>query len=738
MGHGLSPPGRRYVEVALQARTARVGHLLTYAVPADWAVVPGQVVWVPLQRRADVGVVVGVTDRRPAFPTREILAVLTPEPPLALFQLELARWIAGRYACAVADALFSFLPPDARRAPRIAPAEGALDRLRELSAGRALLAALGRRRSLDLATAARAAMQPGLAALLRAGLVVSCSPALPCRQAALPPLELDPATSTLEPAQEGAFDAIRQAIDAAEPASFLLHGVTGSGKTHVYLHAVRHALSLGRQALVLVSDISLVPAAEQRFGEWFPGRTAVVHSERTPVEQRESWRRIAAGEARVVIGARSALFAPLRDLGLIVVDEEHETAYKQVDGSPTYHAREVALELGRLTGAPVVLGSATPDVCTYERALRGEHQLLRLPQRYTMIGAGPGEAAAGGELPHVQIVDLRAELAAGNSGMFSSALLSALTQVLDVGDQAILFLNRRGTATCVTCRECGHTVTCPDCLLPMIYHGDLDLLLCHHCNRRRRPPARCPGCGGARIRYLGVGTQRVEDEVRHHFPAARLLRWDRDTAARRGAHARMWEAFSRGEADVLVGTQMVAKALDFPRVTLVGVVLADGGLHLPDYRAAERSFQLLTQVAGRAGRGTRAGRVIVQTYTPQHYAIQAARQHHYEAFAERELAFRAEHAYPPYRRLARLIYAAPDEVRCWRECGRVLRALRARIASRGPRDAQVFGPAPAYFRRLRGEYRWQVLVSAAAPERLLADYRFPTGWTVDVDPVSVL
>jgi primosomal protein N' (replication factor Y) (superfamily II helicase) len=547
--------------------------------------------------------------------------------------------------------------------------------------------------------------------------------------------------SRLERAQEDAFQAVREAIDVGEPTTFLLHGVTGSGKTHVYLHAVRHALGLGRQALVLVSDISLVPAAEQRFEAWFPDRIAVVHSERSPLEQRDSWRRIASGDARVILGARSALFAPLRDLGLIVVDEEHETAYKQADVAPSYHAREVAQRLGCLAGAPVVLGSATPDVCTYAKAQAGELRLLRLPQRYRVrsgdLDTREGEGAAGA-LPGVQIVDLRAELAEGNSSMFSRALTGALGEALEAGEQAILFLNRRGTATCVTCRECGHTVACPDCSLPMVYHADLEVLLCHHCNRRRTPPARCPGCAGARIRYLGVGTQRVEREVERLFPAARLLRWDRDTAARRGAHARLWQAFGQGEADVLVGTQMVAKALDFPRVTLVGVVLADGGLHLPDYRAAERAFQLLTQVAGRAGRGSRDGRVIVQTYSPQHYAIQAARLHDYEAFAERELAFRAEHGYPPYRRLARLVYSAAEEVDCWRECGRVLRALRQRASVQRLPDTQLYGPAPAYFRRLRGEYRWQVLLGATAPERLLEDLHLPSGWSIDVDPVSLL
>jgi primosomal protein N' (replication factor Y) len=736
VGNGLKRTSG-YAEVALQARAARVGHPLTYAVPAGWWLAPGQLVWAPLQERAVVGVVTRVGQAAPAFATRPLLAVLSEAPVLAPWQLQLATWMAERYACRVAEALAGFLPPDTRQL-RLVLAEGAAAALTEHPGGAALLRAFRRYRSgVPLTTAAKALTVPTLAALLGAGLVRP-APVPPLAPTPLPPVALPPPASCLTPAQHAAYTAIRQALEAREPASFLLHGITGSGKTHVYLHAMRDVLARGQQAVLLVSDISLVPAAEQRLAEWFPGLVAVLHSARTPAEQRTAWRRIAAGEARVVLGARSALFAPLRDVGLVIVDEEHEAAYKQSDLSPCYHAREVALKLGELNRAVVVLGSATPDVCTYQRARLGEHRLLVLPQRYEPRHTDRATQAPAGRLPAVQIVDLRAELAAGNTGLFSRALLAELARTLDLGNQAILFLNRRGTATCVTCRDCGHTVACADCLLPMIYHGDLDALLCHHCNRRRRPPASCPGCQSRRIRYLGAGTQRVAEEVRRHFPGARLLRWDRDTAAQGGAHARLWETFARGEADILVGTQMVAKGLDFPRVTLVGVVLADTSLYLPDYRASERAFQLLMQVAGRAGRGAQPGRVIVQTYSPQHYAIQAARQHDYRLFFERELAFRREHAYPPFRRLARLLYTDPDETRCWRECGRVLRLLRARLAAQSLEGVQLFGPAPAFLRRLRGRYRWQILISAPVPERLLAACPLRAGWTVDVDPASLL
>ncbi len=741
MGDDLTATAPSYVEVALLARHARLGRVLTYEVQAPWQVQPGQAVWVPLGPRTEVGVAVRVGVPEPDFSTRPLLAVLGDRPLVSPLQLELAEWLAARYACSVAEALAGCIPPPARAAPRVRLAPGASAALRAQPGGAALLARFGRRRLLRLVEAAAAATPEAVGEALALGLLEADLP-VPERQCGpLPPVALPEPASALTSAQEAVYMAIRRVLDARQPGSFLVHGVTGSGKTHVYLHAARRAVEQGRQVLVLVSDISLVPAAEQRFAAWFPGLVAVVHSQRTPAELARAWARVAAGEARVVVGARSALFAPFVDLGLIVVDEEHESAYKQQDATPCYHARDVALRLGELARAAVVLGSATPDVCTYLRAREGAHRLLVLAERYGGPAVGRARAATGqglgASLPRVQVVDLRAELAAGNTSMFSRALAAALGRALDQGDQAILFLNRRGTATCVTCRDCGHTIGCHDCSLPMIYHGDLESLLCHHCNHRRRPPERCPACGGRRIRYLGVGTQRVAEEVRRRFPGARLLRWDRDTVAQRGAHERLWAAFAAGEADVLVGTQMVAKGLDFPRVTLVGVVLADASLHLPDYRAAERAFQLLTQVAGRAGRGSQPGQVIVQTYCPQHYAVQAARLHDYDTFAARELAFRREHAYPPYQRLARLLYSDPDEARCWRESGRALRLLRARAAETG-QEARLLGPAPAFLRRLRGRYRWQITVVAPEPERLVAGLALPSGWTVDIDPESLL
>jgi primosomal protein N' (replication factor Y) len=531
---------------------------------------------------------------------------------------------------------------------------------------------------------------------------------------------------TLTLPQQVAARRILTAIEKRQHMAFLLHGVTGSGKTHIYLDAVDCALQHDRQAIVLISEIALTTELVRSFEQRFPGRIALMHSRLTTAEHRRAWERIRRGEADVVIGSRSALFAPVRRPGLVVLDEEHEWTYKQ-EMSPRYHAREVALWWGQLAKAPVVLGSATPDVESYYRAERNRYVLLRLPDRYL---ANP--------LPPVQVVDMRDELKAGNTSIFSRPLAAALEETLGRGEQALLFLNRRGTATCVTCRDCGHVVACRRCDVPLVYHRTDETLVCHRCNRRQPSPGRCPGCGGARIRYLGLGTQRVESELVARFPDLRVARWDRDATTQRGAHERIWQAFEAGEIDVMIGTQMIAKALDFPRVTLVGVVLADVGLFLPDFRAGERAFQLLTQMAGRTGRGPLGGRAIVQTYSPDHYAIQAAAGHDYASFYQREIAFRRAHGYPPLGRLVRLVYTGSGQDRCLRETAKVRNVLDEETSRQGIADIQILGPAPCFNRRLRGRERWQILLRGDRFARLLDRVQLPPGWSIDVDPVSLL
>jgi len=538
--------------------------------------------------------------------------------------------------------------------------------------------------------------------------------------------------------QLAVWEPIRQRLAAGGGEAFLLHGVTGSGKTEIYLRACEHILERGGTAIVLVPEISLTPQTTARFVGRFPGRVGVLHSGLGAGERFDTWRRARRGDLRVIVGARSALFAPVPDPGLIVVDEEHDDSYKEQDGPVRYHAREAALEYARRLGAVCLLGSATPDVVTYHRARRGEVRLLELPLRIFPEATGRRGSAgrASGAMPPVHIVDMRQELRLGNTSLFSRRLAAALGETLDAGQQAILFLNRRGAATYVFCRDCGWVARCPRCATPLTHHPASDALRCHHCGYRRRPPTTCPQCGGDRVRYFGAGTQRIQAEVEARFPGARTLRWDWDVTRRKGAHDVILAHFAAHRADVLIGTQMLAKGLDLPLVTLVGIVSADTGLHLPDYRAAERTFQVLTQVAGRAGRGQAEGQAILQTYHPEHPAIRAAAAHDYRAFYETELRHRRQLGYPPFRRLVRLVYRATSTERVERETARLAGRLR-RDAERRAAAVEVVGPTPCFFTRRQGMTRWQILLRGDEPAALVPD-DLPQGWTVDVDPVSLL
>jgi primosomal protein N' (replication factor Y) len=478
-----------------------------------------------------------------------------------------------------------------------------------------------------------------------------------------------------------------------------------------------------------VPEISLTPQTIERFAARFPNRVAVLHSQLSLREQFDEWQSIRDGEFDVVIGPRSAIFSPQPNLGLIVVDEEHEWTYKQQEQSPRYHARDVAIKLAELTGAAVILGSATPDVETYYHAQQGDYHLLRLPER-VVAGGGPS-------LPRTEVVDLREELKRGNRSIFSAALSGAIETVLAKREQAILFLNRRGAATSVQCRDCGYVLTCRRCEISLSYHLAEDSLLCHQCNQRSPVPQTCPRCGSRRIRYLGIGTQKLEQEVRQDFPGARLLRWDSDVTRGKNSHQVILDRFRKHEADILIGTQMVAKGLDLPRVTLVGVISADTSLNLPDFRAGERTFQLLSQVAGRAGRSILGGRVIIQTYAPEHYAIQAAAGHDYDTFYGEELAYRKQLHNPPFTRLASLTYTHTNDVACQKAAERMKQRIIEERDRRGIADLSLIGPAPAFIHRRRGRYRWQLVLRSSDPSAILSQIPIPQGWTVDIDPVGL-
>ena len=535
--------------------------------------------------------------------------------------------------------------------------------------------------------------------------------------------------------QEEALSQIFAALEGRPGShrSFLLHGVTGSGKTEVYIRALERCVAMGKQGIFLVPEIALTPQTLHRLNARFPGRVAIVHSGLPLGAQFDQWWRIRQGEYDVVVGARSALFAPVPDLGLIVIDEEHEWTYKQEE-SPRYHAREAALHLVELLGAKVVMGSATPDVESYYWAKAGKYQLLELPQRVPTPNHSPSFRQ---QLPRVELCNMRLELMEGNRSIFSRALSSALKQCVAQNHQAILYLNRRGAATVVQCRECAFVARCHRCSVTLTYHATVSRLLCHLCNRRSAIPTRCPQCGSLRIRYLGLGTQRVVEELTQLLPHTPVMRWDMDAVRGKGAHQQILERFSRGEAQVLVGTQMVTKGLHVPNVTLVGVILADLGLNLPDFRAAERAFQLLCQVAGRAGRGAVPGRAVIQTYDPENYAVKAAANQDYEALYETELQYRQQLDNPPFNQLVHMVYLHPTLEACQRGAQGMARLLRHKIATQGLADVNVVGPAPAFRQRLRGKFRWHIVLQGLKLQSFLEDVPIPDGWVVDVDPVTV-
>ena len=540
---------------------------------------------------------------------------------------------------------------------------------------------------------------------------------------------------TLTREQADAVARIREALDdpSARPRSFLLHGVTGSGKTEVYIRAIQRVVERGEQAIFLVPEISLTPQTLERLTSRFPGRVAVIHSRLTPRQKFDQWWRIREGGYDVVVGPRSALFAPLPSLGLVVIDEEHEWTYKQEEAQPLYHSRKVALELSRLTGAVVLMGSATPDVETYHRAQRGGHRLLELPHRVQTLDSRKTPALA-----QVEICDMRRELREGNRSIFSRGLAQGLRDCVNAGRQAILFLNRRGSAPIVQCRDCGYVANCPRCSVSMTYHAAAERLFCHRCNRRSRLPRHCRQCGSERIRQLGIGTQRVVDEVAALLPGVRVERWDADATRSGVSSDEIMRRLQNGEIQVLVGTQLVAKGLDVPNVTLVGVILADVGLYLPDFRSGERSFGLLCQVAGRAGRGEEPGRVIIQTYSPDNPAILAAADQDYAAMYRQEVQGRQELGNPPFNQLVHLVYQDVNATLCQRQATAMARELRQRVYAQGLTDVDVVGPAPGIPSRLRGRYRWHLVVRGRELHRFLENLSFPRGCTVDVDPAHVM
>ncbi|MEM6331181.1 MAG: primosomal protein N', partial [Planctomycetota bacterium] len=679
---------------------------------------------------------------------KALQAVVDPQSLLSPAMLRLTEWMAGRYLCPWGQVLEAVVPSGVRG--------GAGTRQVVLLSAPTHVAA--RLATLDLPEKQRRVMQalvasPKPLAVKQLAARAGCTTApintlrkkglIEAKTERLDTGELEQlhvqreAPRELNDDQRPALAAIAAALDGRRHQTILLHGVTGSGKTEVYIQAIERVVSFGLQAIVLVPEISLTPQTVGRFRARFDS-IAVLHSHQSDVERHRHWRRIASGAVQVVVGARSAVFAPTRRLGLIVVDEEHENSFKQ-DSAPRYHARDVAMQRARDERAPVVLASATPSLESWQHARAGRYRLVSMPRRVNNL-----------PLPAVRVVDLREEAHRRRGvGAISRPLHQAIEAALRDGGQVILLLNRRGYSTHVQCPGCGYAVKCPDCDVAMTFHKQDRCLLCHWCDRRQAPPTACPDCKSAAIRYGGLGTQRLEAEVNARFPGHRCLRMDADSMRRPGSHQQALDAFRRGDAPILLGTQMIAKGLDFPNVTVVGVISADTSLHLPDFRAAERTFHLVTQVAGRTGRSERGGRVLVQTFDPEHPAIAAAARHDYAAFAAGELPAREALGYPPFGSVVRLVARGEAEKTVEAVAGQLADALREAGLGEAPGGAafRVLGPAPAPLAKLRGAYRYHVQLHCPdgallrdATAGVLAKSRPHEGVTVtvDVDPVDML
>lgn len=654
--------------MAVEAARGIARETYTYSVPEGLDVVPGHRVTVPFGRRSTYGFVVSLSTDDPGVETKSITTA-GADPLLLPHQVELARLVADHYWLPVVEVIRAMLPPRVRSTG----SAGSGASSRQTRHSRLLELALG------------------------------------------PPPAPEPIELTAE--QDAALEVI------AGNASTLLHGVIASGKTEVYLAAAEQALAQGLRVLLLVPEISLTPQLVRRVRRRLDAPLALLHTQLTELERAQQWWRARRGDAQVVLGSRSAVFAPIPRLGLICLDEEGSAAYKQ-DRTPRYETGWVARRLASVTGAKLVMGSATPAVATYHEAKQGTIALATMAHRVR------------GHNAEVELVDMRDEAAEGNRQPLSRRLVEAVTRTLDDEEQTILYLNRRGLATYVMCRDCGRSVNCLGCSVALVQHAEIGGLVCHYCGYARQMPSVCDHCGSRNVRALGMGTQRLEAMVKRLWPQARVLRLDSDIARGPDSYFRVWEAFSERRADILVGTQLVTRGLDLPAVTCVGVVDADLPLHFPDYRSAENTFALVAQVAGRAGRDGRASRVIVQTSNPEHYALRAAADGDYEEFYAAELPARKAFVFPPFAELAVLTRTDRDDGKAAAAAREAADSIASGLLKDGIDGIRVMGPSPAFIHRLRAEYRWQVTLKGDRLER--ARHLAPKGkdWSYDIDPTT--
>jgi primosomal protein N' (replication factor Y) (superfamily II helicase) len=734
------------------------GRELDYEIPECFLslVAVGSRVIIPVRGRRAIGTVLELLDQSAVPGIKPIESVVEPEAATSPALMKLGRWMADYYCAPLASVMRSILPPTIRGEKiagkkirmaglskklsveeidhfiKKAPKRGALLRALAESSDRISVAEL---------LASSGSSESSLRALIASGYVDLEQKRVYSsgngRDSVLPGK-----IPELNPDQRRVVGELLDAVACPEEKKgrnpFLLHGVTGSGKTEVYLRLLAKVLESGRSAIVLVPEISLTPQTVERFRSRFDHAggggvgVAVLHSHLTEAERREAWLQLQRGEARIAIGARSAVFAPMANLGLIIVDEEHENTYKQEE-TPRYHARDVAVMRGMLEGCSVLLGSATPSIESYRNAVSGKYRLLELPRR-----------ADGQVMPLIRVVDLRLQgKRAKSDGGLSAPLQMAITRRLELDQQTILFLNRRGFATAMLCERCGHVCKCPNCSLAMTFHRAAERLACHLCGHTSIPPSRCPECGDPGIRHSGIGTQRVEESIRKSFPKARIARMDADTMTRRGSYEEVLGKFRARQIDILVGTQMIAKGLDFPNVTLVGIINADIGLHSPDFRAGERTFQLLTQVAGRAGRGETEGEVIVQTFSPGSPSLQHARHHDFSGFYEQEIAFREAFQHPPFSRMLMVrIRSFSAE-----KASRTATLASAWLREKAPPSVEVSEAALAPLEKSHGQYRYHVILKAPSGvvlgrlgHDLASSFKIPEKvvMTLDVDPYSMM
>jgi primosomal protein N' (replication factor Y) len=740
-------------------------HAYTYAVPDKLQphVAVGKRIVAPFGRgdRATVGFCVGLTETAPGREVKELVRVLDDVPLLSPNLLRLTRWMADYYLCGWGQILNVVVPAGAKEKAgtraatfleAVPAAELAQPPAKVTAKQQTVLEELRRhehplelRQLMRLAKCGTGPVEMLVSKGLARRVVrrIDTVQANACRLAGDDGARAVKGEAAdrlvLNRDQQGAWATLQPAVRGGGFQAFLLHGVTGSGKTELYLRAIEEVIQQGKEALVLVPEISLTPQTIQRFQGRF-GEVAVLHSHLGNAERGAHWRRIAGGLVKIVVGARSAVFAPARNLGLIVVDEEHEGSFKQ-EATPRYHGRDVAVMRARLENIPILLGSATPSLESWHNAQRGHYTLLTLPSR-----------VLDRPLPRVALIDLRHDM--GRGGRFHAltpGLENAVRAALSAGGQVMLLLNRRGFSTHLHCPTCGHVETCRFCDLALTFHRQRDVTLCHYCGYEQVPPKLCPQCSQAQVRYQGLGTEKLQAEIEEKFAGYVVQRMDSDTMKRPGSHAKVLSAFRKGEIHILLGTQMIAKGLDFPNVSLVGVVNADVALHLPDFRAAERTFQLLAQVAGRAGRGPRGGQVVVQTFSPEHPCIRLAAAHDYEAFASAELVHRREHNYPPYQRLARLIVRSRDldDGRAFADrVAESFRRAQQKLESPSPGSAHVrlLGPAEAPIFRMKGYYRFHFQLQSASAgilhkllRAVLPSLRPPGGveLALDVDPQNM-